>query len=210
MKYLLATDTETGSINPKNGDLLTLYVGMVDENFNVVEELDLKVKPDGGRLPIAEAGALKVNGIDLIKHMEDPTTVTYSEAKVKIIALIRKYLKKTGRYSNIRTFGYNVHFDINWLQEYILPKDEWETLIHYATMDVNVLVNFFKDCGFFPPDIGNLGSVVDYLQIPKRHAHSAKDDTLMTLGVYVKIIEIMKSKREGGSTQDLIALLESE
>jgi DNA polymerase III alpha subunit (gram-positive type) len=206
----MALDCETGGLNPKTSDLLTFYVAFLDENFKILDELDLKVKPNEGKLPVAEPGALKVNGINIQEHISNPETITYAEAKTKLLSLIKKHLKKRGRYSNIRPLGQNTNFDIAWVQEHILPKDEWDGLIHYAIIDTKALVDFFKDCQYFPSDIGNLGSVVDYLQIPKRQAHSAKDDTLMTIEVYRRLIDIMKSKKDGGQAQDLISLLESE
>ena len=210
MNFYIAFDTETGSINPKNGDLLTFYGAILDDNLRIVEELDLKLKPNDGRLPIAEAGALKVNGINLKEHLEDPATITYKEAHAKIMTMLRRYLKKNGRYSNIRPLGQNVQFDIDWTQEHVIPKDEWDATIHYAKIDTKLLVDFFKDCSYFPRDLGGLGSVVEYLGIPKRQSHTAKDDTLMCVDVYKKMIELMKSRKEGGSVQDLIALLEAE
>jgi len=209
-QFLMGFDSETGGLNPKTSDMLTLYICIVDEELKILDELYLKLKPDGGRLPIAEAQALKVNGIDIQAHLADPETITYSEAKVKIVTLLRKYLKKTGRFSNIRPFGYNIPFDTKYVQEYILPQDEWEALLHYKTMDVMQSVDFLKECGWFPKDLGSLTSVVDYLQIPKRAAHNAKEDTLMTVDLHKKIKEIMLSKRDGGSAQDLISLLEAE
>lgn len=202
-------DSETGGFNPKTADLLTLYVAIMDEEFKILDELYLKLKPDG-RLPIAEAQALKVNGIDIQAHLADPETITYSAAKVKVVTLLKKHLKKTGRFSNIKPLGYNVAFDKDWMQEHILPRDEWESILHYKFTDVMQNMDFLKEAGWFPKDLGSLGTVVDYLQIPKRAAHNAKEDTLMTIDVHKKILEIMRSKRDGGSAQDLITLLEAE
>ena len=209
-KFLMAFDTETGGLNPGDADLLTFYGGIFDENLQLVEELYLKLKPDDGRLPITEAQALKVNGIDIKKHLEDPETIPYSEGNLKLVTMLKKYLQKTGRYSNIRPFGYNVPFDIRYTQHYLLPPTQWESILHYKHIDVMQNVDFLKEAGWFPPDLGSLGTVVDYLQLPKRVAHTAKDDTLMTIDVYKKLLEIMRSKKEGGQAQDLIALLEAE
>lgn len=203
-------DSETGGFDQKTADLLTLYVGVADEEYKIIDEIYLKLKPNDGRLPIAEAGALKVNGINIQQHLADPETITYAEAKVKVVTLLKKHLKKNGRYSNIEPLGYNVPFDLRWMQEYILSAGEWETILHYKFTDVMQNVDFLKKAGWFPRDLGNLSSVVDYLQIPKRAAHNAKEDTLMTIDVHKKILEIMKSKRDGGSAQDLISLLEAE
>jgi len=209
-KFFMAFDTETGGLEPGAADLLTFYCGIVNEDLKVVDELDLKLKPDDGRLPIVEAQALKINGIDIKKHLEDPTTVTYSQANALIVGLLKKYLKKTGRFSNIRPLGYNVPFDIKFSQHYLLPPTEWNSILHYKHVDVMQNVDFLKEAGWFPSDLGSLNTVVEYLQLPKRSAHNAKEDTLMTVDVHKKLLEIMGAKKDGGSVQDLIGLLEAE
>lgn len=205
----MAFDTETGGLNEKEADLLTAYFAILDDEMRIVDELDLKLKPDG-RLPIAHADALRVNGIDLQKHLADPATITYSEAKIKVIMLLKKYHKKNGRYNNIRPMGQNVQFDIDFVQQYLLSKNEWNDLLHYSKIDTKDRVDFLKDSGWFPKDLGSLGSVVEYLQLPKRAAHNAKEDTLMMIDVHKKLIDIMKAKKENSSQQDLISLLEAE
>lgn len=209
-KFFMAFDSETGGFIPSEADLLTFYAGIFDDEYKLVDEVYLKLKPNDGRLPVAEAQALKVNGINIKAHLEDPETITYAEGKVKLITLLKKYLQKTGRYSNIRPLGYNVPFDVKWAQYHLLPMPEWEAILHYKHIDVMQNVDFLKDAGWFPQDLGSLGTVVDYLQLPKRNAHNAKEDTLMTVDVHKKIIEIMNSKKEGGQAQDLITLLEAE
>jgi DNA polymerase III alpha subunit (gram-positive type) len=210
-KLHVALDTETGGLDPKTSDLLTIYIGIADENFKVIDELDLKLKPDNDRLPVTEAGAMKVNGIDLQKHLADPTTLTYSDASAQIQTMLKRHLKKNGRYSNLIPLGHNIPFDLNFIHHHIMNKEEWEKFCHYRTIDTNPIIWLMKDSGWWPNDLSNLGSVVDFLGLPKRNAHTAKDDTLMTLDLYKKMLEIMKAKKEGGgATQDLIALLESE
>jgi DNA polymerase III epsilon subunit-like protein len=62
-----------------------------------------------------------------------------------------------------------------------------------------------------PPELGTLASVVKYFGIPTGHLHNAKVDTLATVEVYKKMIELMHSKKEsGGQSVDLISMLESE
>jgi len=210
-KLMIPLDTETGGLNPQTSDLLTIYISVADENFKILDELDLKLKPDNDRLPITEAGAMKVNGINLQEHLEDPTTITYSEAATQIAAMLKKHLKKNGRYSNLIPMGHNIPFDLGYIFQYIMPREEWEKYCHYRNIDTNPIVWLMKDSGWWPSDLGNLGSVVDFLNLPKRAAHNAKEDTLMTIDVYKKMIEIMKSKKESaGASQDLISLLEAE
>jgi hypothetical protein len=206
----MAFDTETGGLVPQQGDLLTCYMAIFDEDFKMLEELDLKLKPDGGAFPRADAGALRVNKIDLQAHMSDPNTKTYSEGKALVKAFLGRHHKKIGRFNNLRPLGYNVDFDIRFVQFHLLPEVEWNEFLHYGKIDPKGYVDLFKDSGWWPRDVGTLESVVDLMGIPKRPAHNAKEDTLMTVDVYKKMIELMKSKKENGSSQDLISLLEAE
>lgn len=212
-RLLMPFDTETGGLNENKADLLTAYFAIMTEDYQILDDLYLKLKPDGGRLPIAEAGALKVNGIDLQKHLSDPETVSYSEGKAKLVTMIKKHLKRNGRYSNIIPMGYNIlGFDIRWTQKHLLDQETWESLLHYKNHDVMGAVDFLKKCGWFPSSLGSLSTVVEYLGLPIRNAHNAKEDVMATIDVDKKIMEIMKSKKDGGQGvgQDLILLLESE
>ena len=206
---ILPFDCETGGLVKETSDLLTAYFGIFDENFNKIDELDLKVKPDGGRLPITEAGALRANGIDIAKHMADPETITYSEAKEKLVAFLKKHLKKNGRYSNLVPLGHNVPFDIGYVQQYILSPEEWQSMIHYGILDTKSYAELFKRAGWLPPNVGTLTSCVEALGVAKRNAHNAKEDTLMCVDVFRAMLQMMKTNKGGsGQTQDLISLLE--
>jgi len=207
-------DSETGGLNENKADLLTWYGAIMTEDYQIIDELYLKLKPDD-RLPIAEAGALKVNGIVLADHLADPETVTYTEGQRRLEAMIRKHLKRNGRYSNITPMGYNCPFDVRWTQKHLFPQEMWESLLHYKTHDVMAIVDALKKYGIFPKTLGSLGTVVEYLGIPTRNAHNAKEDTLMTVDVDKKLAELFRRMREGASAgggqgQDLISLLEAE
>jgi hypothetical protein len=208
--YYCPFDSETGGFDPDEVDMLTFYMAIMDQEFKLVDELYLKLKPDGGKLPIAHADALRVNGIDLKKHLEDPETVTYSEGRKQFVAMLKKHHKKEGRFSNLKPMGYNVPFDEGFTWKHLLPRSEWQQFFHYKRIDVMERADFLKECEFFPPDLGSLVTVNDYLQLPKREAHDAKNDSLMCVDVYKKILDIMKSKKDNVSNQqDLISLLEA-
>ena len=208
--YYMAFDLETGTLDPAKGDLLTGYFAMLNEDFKIVEDLSLKLKPEG-RLPVADPKALSINGIDLQKHVADPNTITYAEGAKQLTAMVKKYLKKRGKYSNILPMGYNIlSFDIGWAQYHLLDKTSWESLMHYKVLDVMQHVDMLKNHGWLPPSVGSLVSMVEFFGVAKAEAHVAKNDILMTIEVYRKIKELMESKKNSGNSQDLISLLEKE
>lgn len=207
---LLAFDLETGGLDPTKTDLLTGYFAMLDSDFKILEELSLKLKPEG-RLPIVEAKAMSTNGIDLEKHLLSPDTVTYAEGGKKLIAMVKRHLKKNGRYSNIIPMGYNIaSFDVPWAQHHLVDRATWESMIHYKCLDVSHDVDVLKRHGWLPPFCGTLTSMVEHFGVAKGEAHVARDDILMTIQVFLKLKELMDSKKNGGNTQDLISLLEAE
>jgi len=210
MNYLIPLDSETGGLDEKKADMLTFYMCVVDEDMKIVDELNLALKPNDGRIPVAEAGALRVNGINLQDHLARPDLVTYAEAKVLILHLLKKYLKKNGRWSNLKVLGQNYQFDLNFIWEYLIPKDEWSALVHHKGKDTMHWAELFISSGWWPSTAASLGPIVDYLGLPKREAHNAKEDTLMCLDVYKAVLDLMKSKKQNSSGQDIIALLEAE
>jgi oligoribonuclease (3'-5' exoribonuclease) len=211
-QYRIATDAETGSLKPKEGDLLTIYVAVVDENDKILEDLDLLLKPDNGRLPIADADALKKNGINLQEHLANPNTITYGDAKKLIVTMLKKY-REPGKYRNQKLYGFNVRFDRDFIKEYLLNDEEYDNLLHYKVVDVADGVDFLKRCGWMPPSIGTLVSCVEHFQVPLGKAHTAKDDVLMTIEVDKRIMALMESKKNnsgGNQGLDLVSLLEAE
>lgn len=210
MSYYLPLDSETGGLDPEVADLLTIYLAVMDENFNILDELDLQLKPNDGGLPKADAGALRVNGINITQHMADSKTITYSEGKKLIVEMLKKYSKKVGKTINIRSMGHNLPFDNSFIWKYLVPKEEWNKLVHYGIIDTKSNTDFLKDAGWLPKEVGSLTSLVDFFKIPKREAHRARGDTLMCVDVYKAQLGMMKSKKESAPAQDLISLLESE
>lgn len=208
MKYRVCVDCETGGLKESESDLLTMYMGVVDENGKFFDELDLLLKPDD-RLPIAHADALEVTGINIQEHITNPNTITYSQAKEKIVQVLKKYREK-GKYSNLTFFGFNCPFDLKFIYKYIISQEEFEKLVHYKNTDVMYDIDMLKRKGWLPPTVGNLSSCVEHFGLPKGKAHNAKEDILMTLELDKKITELMDAKKAGGQVLDIIQLLESE
>lgn len=204
---LMPFDCETGGVDPKKSDLLTAYFCITDENLNVIDELDLKLKPDSGDVR-AEADALKVNGIILEEHLADPETITYSEGSKKLKEFLKKHSpKKRG----IRPAGHNIAFDIGFVTEHLISKEEWDSFCHYRVLDTTPICTFLQDIAVWPARVGSLTSIVEYLGLPMLKAHTAKDDVLMWVSAYKKIKEQFISIAKGGGsvdTLDEISLLE--
>lgn len=73
-------DCETGGIGP-DYSLLTCYLLVTDNQFNVIDDLYLYLKPDDGIFKVC-AEALNVNRIDLKVH--GTKAITYKEGGTKL------------------------------------------------------------------------------------------------------------------------------
>ena len=190
-------DCETGGIDPATSSLLTLYMAVLDSNDQIIDELDLKLKPDDGKYLWTQE-AMDVNGINLEEH--DKEAITYSQGKVLLMAFLKKNSPKK---RSLRPCGHNIAFDIGFIQTHLLSKKEWEDYCHYRVLDTTPIATFMQDIGVWPSKLGSLVSLVEYLGVKKRLAHNAKEDTLMWIDVYVALQRNFKNIIQNGINGDI-------
>lgn len=174
----LALDIETGGIG-HDKSLLTLYMAVLDKDFKILDELDLKAKPDSGIYSVT-AEALGINKINLIKHDK----VAMSECKVG--SIIYDFLTKnnpSGKQKLI-PIGHNVKFDILFLQAKVISAGTWDRFVSYRTLDTGVIAQFYKVKGLIPESVsGSLGSLARHFDVPKEDLHTARGDVITGINV---------------------------
>jgi DNA polymerase III alpha subunit (gram-positive type) len=174
----IAVDTETGGIG-SDVSLLTAYIAVLDKQMNIIDELDLAVKPDSGIYNVT-AEALNINKINLIEH--DAKAITLGKAG----ELFREFLMKHSPNGSIKLLplGHNVAFDMDKLYQHVLNKKEAQKYISYRVLDTGSTGNFLKAAGLIPEAIsGGLGTYAEYYKVQKREQHIAKNDVLLTIDV---------------------------
>jgi len=196
---ILAYDTETGGLEAGKHSLLTAYFCVIDpKTYEMIDEIDLKVKPDDGKYNVTPK-AIEINGIDLEEH--DKVAMTYTEAnKVLKAFLVKNKIK--GKRNHYISLGQNVGFDMNFLKASILSEAEFKSHgIYHGTLDTKSIVDFLKIIGIFPPTMRtSLGDIIDHLGLPKRNAHEAKDDVLMTVDAFKGLVKLFKDKKDNAAS----------
>lgn len=186
-KLFLPMDNETGGLS-EGVSLLTTYLEVVDDKLNVLDSLELYVKPNDGKY-IVEAGGLEVNKINIVAH--DATAITYSEAGQKLF----KFLQKNSQDGKIKLIpvGKQVHSDVRWLQEHLLGKKTMDKFVSYRNLDITGLALAIQLKGKLPPELGlSLGHLVEYFNIVVPGTqHEAKYDTKATMLVLQKLMDLM-------------------
>lgn len=206
--HYLWWDTETGGLNYKKHPVLTMYLAICDKDLNIIEDLDLKVKPESMEGLEIEQEALDVNGINIEEHFADPETIIYSEAKVKIQNMLSRH-KIPRKRKSFRSCGHNIGFDEDFMIHYIMGED-WAKLVHHAKLDTYSGCVLLQEFGILPENLGSLTSLVEHFKIPQREAHRAKDDVLMNIEMYKAMKKMMSGKKQGmaGIDQNLLSIVE--
>lgn len=188
----IALDTETGGIGPEVS-LLTAYFAVLDENMNIMDELDLAIKPDDNVYHVT-AEALNINKINLVEHQAKAIT------RGKAGELFREFLIKnapvsTSQDNRLIPLGHNVAFDLEKVYQNILNKSEAQKFISYRTLDTGSTGRFLITAGLIPATVsGSLGSYVKHFGVPQREAHTARGDVEMTVDLMKAMIALVERR----------------
>lgn len=187
----IAVDTETGGLGPEVS-LLTAYLAVLNEKFEIVDFLDLALKPDDDLYHVT-AEALGINKINLVDHQAKAVTMG------KAGEMLREFLIKNSNNGKIKLvpLGHNVAFDMDKIYQNVLNKKEAQKYISYRTLDTGSTGRFLSVTGIIPSTIsGSLGSYVDYFQVSKKEAHTARGDVEMTIDVMKAMIKAVPSAQD--------------
>lgn len=180
----IALDTETGGLG-SSVSLLSVYFVILDEDFNLIDELDLLTKPDDGIFHV-EGQALGINKIDLAKHHLE--AITYKQAATKIYNL----LAANKGDQHLIPIGHNVTFDIQKVCNNTLNKKSWDCFVGYRKLDTGDMAIDRIITGHLPKDLNaGLGSLAKHFNI-EFEAHTAKGDTWATVKVCKAMLDLTK------------------
>lgn len=177
----IGLDVESGGLDTSKS-LLTAYLVILDKDMNIVDELDLRIKPNDGIYHLA-AEAMAVNGIDIIKH--DAESITASDAATSIYNFLEKNNPK-GMVKLI-PIGHNVVFDIEFICAHTLSKKSWQKYCSYRTLDTGTISQFLIERGELPDMKASLGTLAAHFGI-EFVAHTAKGDTLACVEVMKRFL----------------------
>lgn len=189
MRYFV-TDTETGGLT-KDFSLLTLYGAILNEDFEIIDEIELKIKP-GHRKYVLLPEAMEINKIDIVAHDK--------EAKLESICAdqLKTFLKKHIMLNNNEKLvlgGHNVYFDVMFIEEHLLF--DFNDLFSRHRLDTGTLGLLLKLIGKFPQDEKiSLENLAKCFGIKfENFAHDARSDTKVTIEVLKCTLEALKTQK---------------
>jgi oligoribonuclease (3'-5' exoribonuclease) len=197
----LFLDNEMGGLEREDYSLLTSYLLVTDDNFNVIGDLYLHLKPDDGIYKVC-GEAMAVNKIDLAVH--DRIAITYKEGATKLYNWL-KGLTEDGK-TKLTVVGHGVYGDVEWIIYHLMSRGSWEKFTSYRKLDTSAVCQFLKSCNMFPEDVsGSLTSLAKYFNIPvdENKAHDAKYDTELTFQVFMALRKLLLTPPISGLPEEI-------
>lgn len=194
----LFLDNEMGGLEKEKYSLLTVYLMLTDDNFNVIGDLYLHLKPEDGIYKVC-AEAMNVNKIDLIAH--DAIAITYKEGATSLYNFLKKFTED-GKIKAI-VVGHGVYGDVDWIIHHLMSRGSWEKFTSYRKLDTSAVCQFLRSCGLFPEDVsGSLMSLAKHfgVKVDESKAHDAKYDTEITFQVFQQMRKMFVPIQEKSPT----------
>lgn len=175
--YIIYTDTETTGTNPKIHGIISLAM-LIEENDKIIDEGYWEMRPTGRTV---DPKALEVNGYKRSEISEFPP---WEQVRLEVKEFMEKYIDPRDKQSKFIACGYNVDFDISFLESW------WESCNDpylFSYIKRNIYIDPFKSLGMlqwagklpaFPRN--NLETVCKGLDISLENAHNSLDDIRAT------------------------------
>lgn len=191
MIQYLHMDCEMGGRELKYS-LLTAYFMVTDSNFNVLDELFLRVKPDDGTYIVSGQG-MSVNQIDLREH--DRIAIPYKNAK----PFLFNFLKRNAAKGLLTPSGHGVRGDVDHVIDKLISEGSWQQFCTYHFIDTSVVLQFLRACGKMPADCdGSVKALAQYFNIPiEGKLHECDVDTKLQAEVLRHFVKLGQEQISG-------------
>jgi DNA polymerase III epsilon subunit-like protein len=189
---ILYFDCETTGTDPIEQDI-TQISGMIEVDGKIEEKFNFRCQPINWEGISPEA--LQVTGISIEELKTNPTPQqTYN----KLVALFSKYVDKYDRNDKFYPAGYNVRFDLEFLQSFFIKQGDkfgsgsWQ---NWRAIDALPIVHFLDFTGRLRLPNYKLSTVCDYYGISIK-AHDAMSDIEATRALIYTLADLIN----GGPT----------
>ena len=187
-KYFLF-DTETGGIR-KEMSLLTLYGHILDDNLNILDTIDLKIKPDDGVYHVNAQG-LEINRINIVEH--DRIAKPLSEVKTRF----QNYICGWSLNQKLTPIGHNVRFDVKFVKTHLL--EDWDRYFDRRHIDTASVGKFLALSGIVPKlktySLSEMAQAL-MIEVNEDSRHEAKFDADLTLNVLRNMTQLIKGRNK--------------
>lgn len=184
---ILYFDTETTGINPEKNAIIQMS-GIIEIDGVVRETFNFRMAPPADA--IIEQGALDVTGLTKEVIMAYPDQrVVYGQ----IVKLFDKYVNKFKRSDKFFPAGYNIRFDIDFLNKFFKRNnnDYFGAYCAWQGMDALALVHYMRFIGELELPNYKLSTLCAHFGIEIK-AHDAMSDITATRDLALKLKSMLQ------------------
>ena len=180
-----AVDIETTGVTPGIHEIVQISILVFNKNFEPFNRFVSYVKPLKPEYAMPEAMA--VNGLSLKDLKKAP-----NPAQVRNLFINWKHSHFEDE--RIKILGQNAgQFDVQFLKLF-LSNDIHDSIFNRRVDDTQTVAQFLKDNGSLPEDLNtDFQSLKNYFKIEGK-SHDAYSDTVMTLELYKKMVQLSKGE----------------
>ncbi len=174
--FRIYIDKETTGLNPAVNGLTQMAFIIEDEDGNIVRQDSFDIRPFEGS--VIEPAALKITGksYDDVMSYEDEAVVLD-----RFLAILREYIKPTSYEENFTIAGYNVAFDIGFLEAWMLRHNKkFFSYFNYRSVDPLAFLRILDWYGYTNLENYKLATVYKAIFDEELNAHEALADIIAT------------------------------
>ena len=178
-------DGETTGTDAKVNGLIQL-AGLMEINGEVVDEINLKIKPFKGQLVSAEA--CEVHGI-AIADLRTDEYLNPDKAYVELTRWFCKHIDKWSKLDKAYVGGQNVGFDVDFLNAFYKNNHDkyLGSFINWRRLDSLILAHVAAYLGFLVVPDFKLATLCEYFKIPLV-AHDALSDVKAARRLFYELL----------------------
>jgi DNA polymerase III epsilon subunit-like protein len=183
---LLVIDTETGGFDPEKHSILTLGA-VVWADGAIAAEMELLII----ETPIiVDPGALKVNHIDILQHVQDSRAVPPAQAIANLQSFLDEHSGGSPAHKTFQMAGHNIiDFDLGFLRRLCrLAAVKYDDVFPRRVHDTMIIARFLTLANKLPLTGAKLKEVCDYYHI-EYVPHHALSDARATAKLLAKLMD---------------------
>lgn len=179
----LFLDTETGGLDPVETSLLSLSCLLTTKDGEEIVAQSWFLKPYDSIYKVTPA-AMAINKIDLTDQ-ED--VVNYYQCYEQLAVFLR-----AAKSEYIIPVGWNLPFDLNFLYEHIVARQDFQKLCNsYKMIDLASVWLYLKAIGKVDSKRDRLIDAANYFELDTDGVHDSAFDTKLTKDVFYRLKDIL-------------------
>ena len=188
---ILFIDTETGGLDPTENSLLSIAF-VVWQDFKIIGSKEILI--NDGVLKVSEE-ALKINGIDLIKHLKHALKPQF--AINEMVDFLNHHFERDEK---VTLGGHNINFDVNFMKAFLTNNNyNFNKKFSHRVVDTASILTYLYLGGKIKQKVVSSSEAFNFFGIPVYGRHTALGDAIATAKLFTVLLNIITTNNTKAS-----------